>query len=90
MIFSRRRVGRCDASARLFNPLCERWSTPGQTSRKALPYLNAFETGSEARAGIGTWISYYNEKRPHSSHGLLTPSEAYDAPPQTLKAAAWT
>ena len=31
---------------------------------------------------------YYNEKRPHSSHGLLTPTEAYDPPPQTLKAAA--
>lgn len=41
-------------------------------------YLNAFETGSEARNGIGAWISYYNEKRPHSSHGLLTPTEAYD------------
>jgi putative transposase len=51
-------------------------------------YLNAFETGSEARKGIGTWISYYNEKRPHSSHGLLTPSEAYDTPNQNLKAAA--
>jgi putative transposase len=23
-------------------------------------YLNAFETGSEARRGIGAWISYYN------------------------------
>ncbi len=41
-------------------------------------YLNAFETGSEARNGIGAWITYYNEKRPHSSHGLLTPAEAYD------------
>lgn len=51
-------------------------------------YLNAFETGSEARNGIGAWINYYNEKRPHSSHGLLTPAEAYDTPPQTLKAAA--
>ena len=51
-------------------------------------YLNAFETGSEARNGVGAWINYYNEKRPHSSHGLLTPAEAYDTPTQTLKAAA--
>ena len=51
-------------------------------------YLNAFETGSEARKGIGAWINYYNEKRPHSSHGLLTPSEAYDTTDQNLKAAA--
>lgn len=51
-------------------------------------YLNAFETGSEARNGIGAWINYYNEKRPHSSHGLLTPGEAYDSRAQNLKAAA--
>ena len=51
-------------------------------------YLNAFETGSEARNGIGNWISYYNEKRPHSSHGLLTPGEAYDSRTQNPKAAA--
>ncbi|MFS4439170.1 IS3 family transposase [Paracoccaceae bacterium GXU_MW_L88] len=51
-------------------------------------YLNAFETGSEAREGIGAWITYYNEKRPHSSHGLLTPGEAYDSRAPNLKAAA--
>lgn len=51
-------------------------------------YLNAFETGSEARDGSGAWITYYNEKRPHSSHGLLTPGEAYDSRTQNLKAAA--
>ena len=41
-------------------------------------YLNAFETGSEARIGIAKWITYYNVERPHSSHGILTPNEAYD------------
>ncbi|WCR20897.1 transposase (plasmid) [Paracoccus alcaliphilus] len=51
-------------------------------------YLNAFETGSQARKGIGAWISYYNEKLPHSSQGLLSPAEAYDTPNQNLKAAA--
>jgi putative transposase len=34
-------------------------------------YLNAFETGSEMRAGIGKWLAYYNEERPHSTHGIL-------------------
>jgi putative transposase len=33
-------------------------------------YLQAFETGSEARAGIGRWIDYYNVRRPHSGRGL--------------------
>ena len=51
-------------------------------------YLHAFETGSEARRGIGAWITYYNERRPHSSHGLLTPDEAYDSQDPDLKIAA--
>ena len=29
-------------------------------------YLHAWETGSEARAGIGKWMEFYNHKRPHS------------------------
>lgn len=40
-------------------------------------YLNAFETGSEARAGIGGWITYYNASRPHSALGGRTPAEAH-------------
>ena len=40
-------------------------------------YLHAFETGSEAKAGIGSWISYYNGARPHSALDGRTPSEAY-------------
>jgi len=40
-------------------------------------YLNAFETGSEARAGIGRWIAYYNAERPHSALGGRTPADAY-------------
>ncbi|OED49259.1 integrase [Rhodobacteraceae bacterium (ex Bugula neritina AB1)] len=51
-------------------------------------YLNAFETGSEARHGIGKWISYYNAERPHSSHGILTPDEAYESKTQPMKMAA--
>jgi putative transposase len=51
-------------------------------------YLNAFETGSEARDGIGGWISYYNESSPHSSHGIMTPDEVYDRRSPDLKVAA--
>ena len=40
-------------------------------------YLHAFETGSEARAGLGRWISYYNADRPHSALGGRTPAEAH-------------
>ncbi len=40
-------------------------------------FLNAFETGSEARNGIGSWIDYYNRRRPHSSFDGRTPDEVY-------------
>ena len=40
-------------------------------------YRYAFETGSEARNGIGEWIKQYNEERPHSSLDDRTPHEAY-------------
>ena len=40
-------------------------------------YLHAFETGSEARAGLGRWIAYYNADRPHSALGGRTPAEVH-------------
>ena len=40
-------------------------------------YLNAFETGSELKAGLGRWITYYNTQRPHSGLAGRTPAEAY-------------
>lgn len=42
-------------------------------------YLNAFETGSEPRAGLSSWIGYYNARRPHSTLAGRTPDEAYEA-----------
>lgn len=51
-------------------------------------YLNAFETGSEMRAGIGKWLNYYNADRPHSTHGILTPDEAYDSENEPMSLAA--
>ena len=40
-------------------------------------YLNAFEAGSEARAGIDRWVGYYNGGRPHSAFAGRTPDEVY-------------
>ncbi len=51
-------------------------------------YLNAFETGSETRTGIEKWIAYYNAERPHSTHGILTPDEAYDRKMEPMRSAA--
>ena len=41
-------------------------------------YLHAFETGSEARAGISRWIGFYNRLRPHSSLGGLPPDTYHE------------
>lgn len=43
-------------------------------------YLHAYETGSEARAGIVRWMTYYNGSRPHSALGGHTPEEVHQGP----------
>ena len=42
--------------------------------------LHAFETGSEARAGIRRPTSHHNAERPHSALGGRTPDEAHAGP----------
>jgi len=51
-------------------------------------YLNAFETGSQMRVGIRKWLTYYNVERPHSTHGILTPDEAYESKTGPMRLAA--
>jgi len=51
-------------------------------------YMRAFETGSQAKAEIGKWLAYYNAERPHSTHGILTPDEAYERKTQPVRLAA--
>ena len=51
-------------------------------------YLHAFEKGSEAKAGIRKWLEYYNAERPHSTHGILTPNEAYARKTAPMRLAA--
>jgi putative transposase len=41
-------------------------------------YLNSWETGSQAKAGIGRWITFYNHQRPHAPpHGGQPPAVVY-------------
>ena len=51
-------------------------------------YLHAFEKGSEAKAGIGKWLAYYNAERPHSTHGILPPDEAHATKIEPMRMAA--
>src|SRR5467141_2530999 len=38
-------------------------------------YLNAYATVAEAKAGIGSWLAFYNEERQHQSLGYRTPRQ---------------
>jgi putative transposase len=40
-------------------------------------YLYAYDSVSEARAFLGRYLSFYNERRPHSSLDGRTTDEAY-------------
>lgn len=40
-------------------------------------YLHAYNSVSDARAGIGKYLSFYNQRRPHTEHGGDTPDHMY-------------
>ena len=40
-------------------------------------YLHAWETGSQAKAGVSRWITFYNHHRPHTAHGGQPPAVGY-------------
>jgi putative transposase len=42
-------------------------------------YLHAYASVTEARAGIGAWLLFYNEERLHQAHGYRTPRQVYEA-----------
>ena len=72
-------------SVRRDNRMIERlWRTP----KYECVYLNAFETGSEIRAGIGKWLTYYNAGRLHSTHVMLTLGKAYASKIELISLAA--
>ena len=37
-------------------------------------YLHAWETGSQAKAGVGRWINFENHQRPHAAPGGQPPA----------------
>jgi putative transposase len=40
-------------------------------------YLRDYALVPEARTGIGNWLRFYNQQRPHQSLGYRTPAELY-------------
>jgi len=51
-------------------------------------YLKAYETVSQAHAGITRYIDFYNSRRPHSVRGGRTPDMVYFAALPTTRQAA--
>ena len=43
-------------------------------------YLHAYDSVAEARAGIGRYLSFYNEQRPHQALGYQTPAAFHRGP----------
>ena len=41
-------------------------------------YLHAYANVTEAKAGIGAWLRFYNDERLHQSHGYRTPWHIYE------------
>jgi hypothetical protein len=41
-------------------------------------YLHAYASVAEAKAGIGSWLHFYNEERQHQSLGYRTPRQVYE------------
>lgn len=48
-------------------------------------YLHAWETGSQAKAGVGAWMNFYNHRRPHTAHGGRPPAMVYWQQSQTYQ-----
>jgi putative transposase len=50
-------------------------------------YLKAYDSVGEARASLGRYLAFYNQRRPHSSLWRRTPDEAYFGSVQMVGAA---
>ena len=41
-------------------------------------FIKAYGSVAEARRGIGGWLEFYNEERPHQALGYRTPRAVFD------------
>ena len=50
----------------------------GSTRKYEEVYLKAYESVAEARAGIGTYLRFYNSERPHQTLDYRTPAQVFE------------
>ncbi len=48
-------------------------------------YLHDWQTGSQARAGLGSWIEFYNHRRPHKALGGRPPAVVYSTRTEVMQ-----
>ncbi|MTH58077.1 transposase [Paracoccus litorisediminis] len=84
------RISMDDRSRWIDNRMIERqWRSLNRRSAQRNTNASIWTPSRPARRSamkMAVWISYYNETRPHSSRGLLTPAKAQDTLDQLLKA----
>lgn len=51
-------------------------------------YLRDYQTPADARIGLGDYFAFYNDQRPHGSHGGRTPAQVYGLIPGAVAAEA--
>ena len=42
-------------------------------------YLKAYQNGTETRKGIGAYLAFYNQERPHQALGYRSPGQVFQA-----------
>ena len=53
------------------------WESAGLRCPALLTFIKAYGSVIEARRGIGGWLSFYNEERPHQALGYRTPRTVF-------------
>ena len=55
------------------------WESAGLRCSAPLTYIKAYATVPEARGGIGAWLTFYNDERPHQALNYVTPRAVFEA-----------
>jgi hypothetical protein len=61
------------------------WESAGLRCPAPLTFIKAYGSVTEARHGIGGWLSFYNEERLHQALGYRTPCAVFDDEAYELK-----
>jgi putative transposase len=63
------------------------WESAGLQCLALLAHLKAYADGREARAGIGSWMTFYNFRRPHQAMNNQMPMAVWRAGMDKIAAA---